>query len=72
MGRGIATAFSREWISGLIAKNENRSSRYNAWLATCEKPVNRPSSNWRRRMKLPDRKVRSPMLKSPRMVRQAM
>ncbi|MCY1440210.1 hypothetical protein D9M71_564750 [compost metagenome] len=72
IGCGTGTASGREWISGWIWKNENRSSRYSAWLATCEKPISRPSSSWRRRRKLPARKVRSPMEKSPRTVRQAM
>ena len=69
---GSATRSRPDAISGWISKNENRSSRYSACPATCEKPISRPSSSWRSRRKLPARKVRSPMVKSPLTVRHAM
>ena len=73
-GSATGTAGHRggDTISGRISKNENRSSRYSACPATCEKPISRFSSSVRRRRNEPARNVRSPIVNSPCSVRQTM
>jgi hypothetical protein len=56
----------------VIQRVKRRAGSRRAWPAIREKLMRRPSSRFRSLRNDPDRKVRSPIVKSPRTVRQAM